>query len=140
MLYQQLHWQKNIRRNSWLSYQSPTARHLISLSMRAGLWRSLFRHLTTSGVCTTSIETGSAACPSTRRNKPQHISKRFVRRHKGPLQEACAMDTFITTIVVAAALIFATATSPLGDELSVFRVGVLNDQSGLYSDIAGLGS
>jgi branched-chain amino acid transport system substrate-binding protein len=50
------------------------------------------------------------------------------------------MDTFITTIVVAAALIFATATSPLGDELSVFRVGVLNDQSGLYSDIAGLGS
>jgi branched-chain amino acid transport system substrate-binding protein len=50
------------------------------------------------------------------------------------------MDTFITTIVAAAALIFATATSALGDELPVFRVGVLNDQSGLYSDIAGLGS
>jgi len=32
------------------------------------------------------------------------------------------------------------ATAALSDDLPTFRVGVLNDQSGLYSDIAGIGS
>jgi branched-chain amino acid transport system substrate-binding protein len=41
---------------------------------------------------------------------------------------------------VAAATIVSMAFPSAGQELPVFRVGVLNDQSGLYSDIAGLGS
>ncbi len=39
-----------------------------------------------------------------------------------------------------AAILTCLALPSAGQELPVFKVGVLNDQSGLYSDIAGLGS
>ena len=41
---------------------------------------------------------------------------------------------------IAAATIVSTALPSAGQTLPVFRVGVLNDQSGLYADIAGIGS
>jgi len=44
------------------------------------------------------------------------------------------------TAAAAAVSIMAAALPAAAQDLPVFRVGVLNDQSGLYSDIAGIGS
>lgn len=49
------------------------------------------------------------------------------------------MRLFATAAVTVASII-AAALPTAAQDLPVFRVGVLNDQSGLYSDIAGIGS
>ncbi len=46
----------------------------------------------------------------------------------------------LLAVTAAAATLVSLSLPSVGQELPVFRVGVLNDQSGLYSDIAGFGS